>query len=283
MDVVKDFLGGFSGGAVSTLLLHPFDLVRNRQAVADGYAKRPTYKNQFSILRSVLKNDGVRALWRGVTPGFIGAGMSWGLYFPVYNLITDKLKQHQNGQMPGYQYFFSGCLAGTIVLSLTNPIWVAKTQQCLQYETGALKRSKAESLPETLFRLWRSERFYGLYRGFYAGVLGTVHGGVQFYFLELFKKWLKVDRNNQTNFEMIVIPAASKMIAATICYPQLLVRSRMQDQHRKYETMRGCVSATFKNEGIQGFYKGLTTNLCRTVPASIITFYTYELIKKSQR
>jgi len=35
MDVVKDFLGGFSGGALSTLLLHPFDLVRNRQAVAD--------------------------------------------------------------------------------------------------------------------------------------------------------------------------------------------------------------------------------------------------------
>ena len=71
--------------------------------------------------------------------------------------------------------------------------------------------------------------------------------------------------------------------AATICYPQLLVRSRMQDQHRKYETMRGCVSATFKNEGIQGFYKGLTTNLCRTVPASIFTFYTYEFIKKSQK
>ena len=40
MDVVKDFLGGFSGGAVSTLLLHPFDLVRNRQAVADGKGQK---------------------------------------------------------------------------------------------------------------------------------------------------------------------------------------------------------------------------------------------------
>ena len=40
MDVVKDFLGGFSGGALSTLLLHPFDLVRNRQAVADGKGQK---------------------------------------------------------------------------------------------------------------------------------------------------------------------------------------------------------------------------------------------------
>jgi len=282
MDFVRDFVSGFSGGCLSTALLHPFDLVRNRQAVADGDVKRPSYKNQRSIIRSVVQNDGIRALWRGVTPSIIGAGLSWGLYFPIYNLITSNLKRAQNNKMPQYQFFFSGCLAGALVLTITNPIWVAKTQQCLQYEVGGLVRQR-ENLRQTLSRLYTTEGMYGLYRGYYAGLVGTVHGGVQFYFLEKFKIFFDVDPMDQTQFQMIAIPAMSKIIAATICYPQVLIRARMQDQHRKYNKMLDCIKFTYLNEGIPGFYKGLTTSLYRTVPASIITFYTYELLRKYQR
>ena len=103
LDFVKDFISGFSGGCLSTALLHPFDLVRNRQAVADGSIKRPHYTNQVSIIKSVIRHQGVKALWRGVTPGIIGAGMSWGLYFPVYNFITSNLRTYQNNMMPQYQ------------------------------------------------------------------------------------------------------------------------------------------------------------------------------------
>jgi len=279
----RDFISGLSGGVLSSISLHPFDLVRNRLAVADGNAARPKYGSQMAIVRSVVKNDGPLALWRGVTPSVIGAGLSWGLYFQIYNMITDNLRSAQNNIVPQYQYFFAGCLTGAMVLTVTNPIWVAKTQQCLQYEEGALKKARAENLVQTLSRLWSSEGMRGLYRGYLAGLVGTVHGGVQFYFLERFKLLFNVDRRDQTHFQMIALPAASKMLAAIICYPQLLVRSRMQDQHRNYNTMRKCIQFTYRNEGVRGFYKGLTTNLCRTVPASIITFYVYELMRKQHR
>jgi len=55
----------------------------------------------------------------------------------------------------------------------------------------------------------------------------------------------------------------------------------MQDQHRKYNSLRDCLVLTLRNEGILGFYKGLTPNLLRTIPASVITFYTYELIRSN--
>ena len=54
-----------------------------------------------TIVRSVLRNDGVRGLYRGVTPSLIGATMAWGLYFPIYNGITDQLKLYHNGNVPG--------------------------------------------------------------------------------------------------------------------------------------------------------------------------------------
>ncbi len=140
------------------------------------------------------------------------------------------------------------------------------------------------------------EGLKGLYRGYYAGLFGTIHGGVQFFFLELFKTRLGVTKQNQTNFQMLALPAASKLIgtlyillggsrlsvliAGTLCYPQLLIRSRMQDQHRMYDSMRDCIRHTFRHEGFKGFYKGLSTNLCRTIPSSVITFYTYEYLSK---
>ena len=144
------------------------------------------------------------------------------------------------------------------------------------------------------------EGLQGLYRGYYAGLFGTIHGGVQFFFLELFKTRLGVTKQNQSNFQMLALPAASKLIgtffvefytlrrdcnlpvpiAGTLCYPQLLIRSRMQDQHRMYDSMRDCIRHTFRREGFAGFYKGLSTNLCRTIPSSVITFYTYEYLSK---
>jgi solute carrier family 25 folate transporter 32 len=33
-----------------------------------------------------------------------------------------------------------------------------------------------------------------------------------------------------------------------------------------------------REEGIRGFYKGISTNLLRTVPASAVTIFTYETI-----
>lgn len=103
MNIVRDFVSGFSGGFLSTLTLHPFDLVRNRQAVNDGDPRRPKYGNQMSIIRSVIKNEGVKSLWRGVSPSLIGAGLSWGLYFPIYEHFKRQLQAHYGNAVPQYQ------------------------------------------------------------------------------------------------------------------------------------------------------------------------------------
>ena len=61
-------------------------------------------------------------------------------------------------------------------------------------------------------RLYKSEGISGLYRGYSAGLLGTIHGGVQFYFLEKLKLYFNPNRRKQTQFEMIALPAISKAI-----------------------------------------------------------------------
>ena len=145
LNYARDAVSGMSGGFLSNLILHPFDLVRNRLAgksrelihfkklnsVADGKSERPVYRGSLSIIRSIVRNDGLKALYRGVSPSVIGASLSWGLYFPVYNKVTDSLKKYHGGVIPGYQYFFCGFFSGAAVLTITNPIWVRFNQNRL--------------------------------------------------------------------------------------------------------------------------------------------------------
>ncbi len=79
----EHLVAGVSGGVVSTLVLHPLDLLKIRFAVDDGKEdpSRPRYTGLRNAFGSVVRDEGFRGLYKGVTPNVAGAGMSWGLYF----------------------------------------------------------------------------------------------------------------------------------------------------------------------------------------------------------
>merc|ERR1712157_383722 len=76
--------------------------------------------------------------------------------------------------------------------------------------------------------------------------------------------------------EYLTFAAISKLVAALTTYPYQVVRARLQDQQNKYSGSLDCISKILKLEGGIGFYKGLTPNLLRVVPATMITFVVYE-------
>jgi solute carrier family 25 folate transporter 32 len=80
---------------------------------------------------------------------------------------------------------------------------------------------------------------------------------------------------------ILLASALSKMAASLATYPHEVIRTRLQNQTRKPYKYNGIVHAIkvmSKEEGVRGFYKGLSTNLVRTVPSSALTILTYELV-----
>ncbi|CAG7837772.1 unnamed protein product [Allacma fusca] len=289
---MEHLVAGITGGAASTLILHPLDLVKIRFAVNDGLSSRPQYNGLFHAFKSILKDEGVRGLYRGVTPNVWGAGSAWGLYFLFYNSLKTWWQGGDTKMDLGpTRHMAIAAEAGLLTLMFTNPIWVVKTRLCLQYGSttapaavgvpGPLAVVQYRGMVDALVKVWQMEGIRGLYRGFVPGMFGVSHGAIQFMTYEemktFYNKYRKqpIDTKLGTS-EYLVFAAISKLIAAGSTYPYQVVRARLQDQHRVYSGVMDVIRQTWRGEKFKGFYKGLVPNLVRVVPATAITFVVYE-------
>ncbi|XP_045447187.1 mitochondrial folate transporter/carrier [Melitaea cinxia] len=281
----EHLVAGISGGVTSTLILHPLDLIKIRFAVNDGRtATVPRYDGLGSAFVTIVKKEGVRGLYRGVTPNVWGSGSAWGFYFLFYNAIKTWI-QGGNARTPlgPGLHMLAAAQAGILSLVMTNPIWVVKTRLCLQYseEHTIAEHKRYNGMIDGLTKIYRTEGVRGLYRGFIPGMFGVSHGALQFMTYEEMKNRYNQYRNlpidiKLSSVEYLTFAAVSKLLAAGATYPYQVVRARLQDQHRNYTGAWHCVTETWRHEGWRGFYKGLKPNLIRVVPATMITFLTYE-------
>lgn len=288
----NQFLAGLSGGVVSSLILHPFDLVKIRFQVTEtksivhttSLPYRPHYTSLFDAFRKIYRERGlIHGLYQGVAPNVLGNGMSWGLYLFLYNTI-DVLNNpdYNTKNLTLKDRLIYSTIAGTITITITNPIWVVKTRMCLQYPDQRGNDVYYKNMFDCIRKIYRSEGIKAFYKGLIPGIFGTIHGTIQFVSYEQMKDfYVKTFHTTQFSTPMILtFSALSKLIAASTTYPYQVVRTRLQDQHQKYNGVFDVIRKTYHREGIGGFYKGMVPALYRVVPACCITFVVYEFVLK---
>jgi len=284
----EHLVAGISGGVVSTLILHPLDLLKIRFAVNDGTKNSRPYKGVKNAFSSIIRSEGMQGLYRGVTPNTVGAGSAWGFYFLFYQTLkTNKQKGDSSKQLTPIDHLVTATQAGILTLGLTNPIWVVKTRLCLQYSITTEKmidKSKHYTgMLDAFKKIFKHEGVKGFYKGFTPGLFGVSHGAVQFMAYEELKtsynqhRRLPIDAKLSSG-EYLMFAAISKFFAAVTTYPYQVVRARLQDANCSYTSATDCIKQTFRNEGIGGMYKGLTPYLVHVMPNICLVFIIYEKI-----
>ncbi|XP_022187680.1 mitochondrial folate transporter/carrier [Nilaparvata lugens] len=284
----EHLIAGITGGVTSTLILHPLDLIKIRFAVSDGRTSVPQYNGMRSALSTIMKQEGFKGFYKGVTPNVWGSGSAWGFYFLFYSSIKTWI-QGGNTKTPlgPTLHMIAAAEAGVLTLVMTNPVWVVKTRLCLQYgsESDVASGKQYSGMVDALSKIYRVEGIRGLYKGFIPGMFGVSHGALQFMTYEEMKNFynqyrnLPIDTKLGTS-EYLMFAAVSKLLAAALTYPYQVVRARLQDHRGGYAGTLDCINKTWRFEGVEGFYKGLTPNLTRVVPATMITFTIYENVSR---
>jgi len=286
----EHLLAGISGGAISTLLLHPLDLLKIRFAVDDG---TNSSKNKYTGVRgafsSIVRSEGMWGLYRGVAPNTVGAGWAWGLYFLFYETLKTR---QQNGnkqtQLSAVQHLVASTEAGIFTLGLSNPIWVVKTRLCLQIRDSKNSDTTRhyKGMVDAFRKIIKYEGLQGLYKGFTPGLFGVFHGAIQFMTYEELKAGYNKYRLRPIDaklelIEYLAFAAASKFLAAVTTYPYQVVRARLQDANCAYTGSVDCVRTTVRKEGVRGLYKGMTPYLAHVMPNICLVFIIYEKIANS--
>ncbi|ODV60740.1 mitochondrial folate transporter/carrier [Ascoidea rubescens DSM 1968] len=290
----KEVISGLTAGFLTTLITHPLDLIKIRLQL--DYSNQSHYiifKNIVNNIRD-SRNPIISEIYRGIFPNLIGNSIAWSLYFTLYNDFKSRINFNfgENNQKNSTQnYFASAFLAGSLTTLMTNPIWVLKTRILSTSKTspGAYK-----SLSDGIKRILKEESILTFWKGSVPALIGVSKGAIQFSIYDNLKdfvyssKNMKISKEKQklSSLQYITLSSTSQIIATTTLYPLQIFKSRLQDynhninkQKKLNQNILSIFNKTFKNEGFTGFYKGLSTNLIRVLPATCITFTTYENLK----
>lgn len=172
------FLFGSAAGALSVIATYPLDLVRARYAVSIAAQTPGSYLDTF---RSIIRNEGGGAVYRGLLATLLGivpyAGMSFGTYESLK--ITILTRNNTKELTPG-ERLLSGACAGLVAQSCTYPLDIIRRR--LQTDGIGGKPRKYKGIMDTLLSTYRGEGFIrGLYKGLAMNwVKGPVAVGVSF-------------------------------------------------------------------------------------------------------
>ena len=279
---IAHLIGGFSGGVLSTISLHPFELLKTRLAVNDGSGSeniRHRYNGVLHAIRVIYRDGGVKSFYQGVTPNLIGASISWGVFLFLYERFKSELQsRYGNSTLTLSQQVLSASASGVITLSFMNPIWVVKTRMILQTQEQA-GGFYYRNVRDALSKIWRTEGIHGLYRGYLAGVLGVSHGVVQIVSYDCLKRAYRRRTNTEITSSLsayLALSAVSKVFAVSTTYPYQVVRFRIQSKNEQYRGVLQSAKLIARNEGVHGFYKGLLPSILRVTPATCVTMVVYE-------
>lgn len=294
-------VAGAGAGWMTAFVTCPLDVIKVRlqtspssSSSSSPYPPRPTpsrlirplLRSQYSIaglLRSLWREEGVSGMYRGLGPTLLGYLPSFSIYFSVYHRCKTRIARAR-GTAPASDavaHLISAMVAGGVSNVATNPLWVIRTRLMTQQAQQRLYGDAWHAAA----RIFREEGLRGFFKGAAASLLGVTHVAVQFPLYE----WLKrIQQPRETTTKetpswkhIIVASVVSKLAASTATYPHEVIRTRLQVQREgvpRYAGILDAIRTIQREEGISSFYRGLQANVFRVIPASCVTFVTYEFL-----
>ncbi|ETL38086.1 hypothetical protein, variant 3 [Phytophthora nicotianae CJ01A1] len=250
---------GLGAGAVSTMLLYPLDLVKVRYQVHEKSAH--AYRSLGHAFRSIVAEEGVRALFRGMSPALYGATLSWGIYMLVYQNAKERYaRMADEGWIQGsWQHFFS----------------VQSNKRLQASVTDAFRRIVAE------------EGVSALYKGMIPALFLTTNGAIKFVAYERLKGLYQAHWSPEMDMiPTLVMGAVAQSIASTATYPYQVIKARLQQggpSANKYTGTWDCTLKIIRHEGYIGLFKGLSANILKVMPTGAIIFAAYEQIQSTMK
>lgn len=176
------FFAGIGAGLTeAVVVVNPTEVVKIRlqaqnHSLADA-AERTKYRNAVHAAYTIIKEEGIGAIYRGVVLTAARQATNQGTNFTVYTLLKAKLNDMQpeyNGMLPGWQTSLIGLISGALGPFSNAPLDTIKTR--MQRESGNTGESGLARFTRIAKQLVQTEGPAALYRGITPRVMRVAPG-----------------------------------------------------------------------------------------------------------
>jgi len=282
--VLLNAVSGAVAGALGAAVTTPLEVLKTRLQVQT----RRKYRTILGSLGLIVREEGIRGLYRGLAPTLLALPPNWAIYFCTYEALRGYFVETQTyGTVTVNAISATG--AGLVTCVSTNPLWVVKTRFQVQGIQSFKSSHKVftkdySSTLGALLRIAREEGFRGLYSGLGPSIFGVANVTIMLPLYEELKVLaatrLGKKKSELQAGELAASSALAKAVASSITYPHEVVRSRMQISGRCASILPTC-REILSEGGLRAFYRGCATNLTRTMPTAAVTFTSFEIISRN--
>lgn len=114
------FAAGGAAGALAQTVVYPLETIKTRLALSSGL-----YRGAYHSLETIITQEGVRALYRGMSTSIIGVVPFAGIDLFINSTLKDKAAEHyaRTKQEPGLLVLLgSGMVSSSVAMCVTFPI-----------------------------------------------------------------------------------------------------------------------------------------------------------------
>ncbi|XP_026411881.1 mitochondrial succinate-fumarate transporter 1-like [Papaver somniferum] len=269
-------ISGSVGGIVEACCLQPIDVIKTRLQLD----RSGVYKGISHCGNTVIKTEGVRALWKGLTPFATHLTLKYALRMGSNAMFQTAFKDRDTGKLSYQGRLMSGFGAGVLeALVIVTPFEVVKIR--LQQQKGlSPELLKYKGPVHCATTIVRQEGILGLW----AGAAPTVmRNGTNQAAMFTAKNTIDVILWKKHEGDGKVIQPWQSMVSGflagtvgPVCTgPFDVVKTRLMAQSRsandvKYTGMVHAIRTIFQEEGLRALWKGLLPRLMRIPPGQAI-------------
>lgn len=263
-------IAGSIAGAIARAGTAPLDTIKIRlQLQPKGFKHRKTIT---TIVKQLLRNEGIVALWKGNVPAEILYILYGGAQFTTYTVLNDWLSQFTN-MSSGMHSLLVGSGAGCVSTLITYPFDLLRTRLVANRERTLQRMSG------TIADIYKKDGLHGFFHGIRPAMLSVAsYTGIMFWNYELAREYSA--EYNQIPFIEGICGFIAGSSSKALTFPLDTIRRRSQVYSVVHNTKTAPAMHIFlnilKHEGVFGLYKGFGVSLVKTAPNSAITLYMYE-------
>ncbi|KAJ2957326.1 hypothetical protein NQZ79_g6956 [Umbelopsis isabellina] len=284
-------LAGGVAGAVSRTCTAPLDRLKvhlityvaeTTTGSSDSVTKKPPRTSLMQAIKTIYRSGGgIRAFF---------SIKFWS--FEKAKVALSKIEGiDEKNHISTVARFAAGGIAGIISQFAIYPVETLKiriqSQPFTNLADKSVQKSVNSAIVSTAKQMYRSGGLMAFWPGLTLGLIGVfpyqaldmgIYDTLKSAYLESFEK----DEKSKETPSMLVLwgcGIASGSIGASSVYPLSMIRTRLQAKGTPGAAW-SVARDTLRNEGLVGFYAGLTPTLIKVVPAASISYVVYEWSKR---